>query len=80
MLNEEVMIHFLENLITQLDFPTTLIFYNSSYFSSLKLNEFPLDKGIILQYAANYYPKGIALAQSTNKNPIHILKRTIIDH
>jgi hypothetical protein len=55
--NEEVVINFLEqHLITRFGVPTTLVFYNATYFSSLKLIEFALDKGIILRYATNYYP------------------------
>jgi hypothetical protein len=54
--------------------PTTLVFDNVTYFSSLKLIEFSLDRGIILQYATNYYPQGNGEVESTNKNLICILK------
>ena len=33
-----------------------------------------------LHYYANYYPQGNELAESTNKNPIIILKKTVIEN
>jgi hypothetical protein len=73
--NEEVVINFLEqHIITRFGVPTTLVFDNATYFSSLKLIEFSLEKGIILKYVANYYPQGNGLDESTNKNLICILK------
>lgn len=57
-----------------------LVFDNASYFNSSDLNEFTLDKGMKLRYSTNYYPQGNSLSESTNKNLIKILKRTIVDH
>ena len=56
-----------------------LVFDNASYFNSIDLNEFAQDKGIKLRYSTNYYPQGNGLSESTNKNLIKILKRTIDD-
>jgi hypothetical protein len=73
--NDEVVINFLEqHIITRFGVPNSLVFYNATYFSSLKLTEFSLEKGITLKYATNYYPQGNGLVESTNKNMIHILK------
>jgi hypothetical protein len=73
--SEDVVINFAEqHIITLFGVPTTLVFDNATYFSSLKLAEFTLDKGIILKYATNYYRQGNGLAESTNKNLICILK------
>jgi hypothetical protein len=73
--NEEVVITFLEKyIITRFNIPNSLVFDNTNYFSDLKLSKFSLEKGIILKYSANYYPQGNALAESTNKNTIDILK------
>jgi hypothetical protein len=36
--------------------PSVLVFDNAAYFSSTLLNDFDLDKGIILRHSANYYP------------------------
>ena len=78
--NEDVVINFLhENIITRSGVPISLVFYNASYFSSVKLTEFSCENGIKLQYWTNYYPHGNGLAESTNKNLIRILKKTVIE-
>ena len=41
------------------------------------MTEFALKRGFKLKYSANYYPQGNGLAESTNKNLIRIIKRTI---
>jgi uncharacterized protein (DUF1919 family) len=57
--NEVVVIRFIEQqLITRFGVPFVLVFYNATYFSSLKLIEFYLEKGIILRYSSNYLPSG----------------------
>jgi hypothetical protein len=73
--NEGVVINFLEQyIITRFGVPNSLMFDNETYFSSLKLSEFSLEKGITLKYSTNYYPQGNGLDESTNKNLIWILK------
>jgi hypothetical protein len=57
--------------------PSILVFDNATYFSSTLLIEFSLDKGIIINYSANYYPEGNGVAESTNKNLVRILKKTV---
>lgn len=57
-----------------------LVFDNATYFSSLKLDEFVLEKGINIKYASNYYPQGNEVGDFTNKNLIWILKKTIYQH
>lgn len=52
----------------------TLVFSNATYFSSLKLTGFALEKGIKIKYVANYYPQGNGLAKYTNENIIRIIK------
>ena len=44
------------------------------------LTQFTLEKGIRIIYSANYHPHGNGLAESTNKNLLKILKRTISVH
>eukprot|EP00253_Pinus_taeda_P021640 PITA_21640 len=39
--------------------------------------EFALKRGFKLKYSASYYPQGNGLAESTNKNLIRIIKRTV---
>ena len=79
--NEDMVVNFLqENIMTMFGVPISLVFDNPSYFSSVKINEFSYEKGIKLHYSVNYYPKGIVLAESTNKNLIQILKKTVIEN
>jgi transposase InsO family protein len=65
------------NIITHFSIPNCLVFHNTSYFSSLDMSEFSLEKGIKLKYSSIYYPQGNGLAESTNKNLIKIIKRTM---
>jgi hypothetical protein len=44
------------------------------------MSEFSLEKGIKLKYSASYYPQGNGLAESTNKNLIKIIKRTVSEN
>jgi len=59
--------------------PSSLVFDNVTYFSSLNLAQFDLEKGITLKYATNYYSQGNGLVESTNKNLICILKRIVVE-
>jgi hypothetical protein len=62
-MNENVVIQFIEQkLITRFEMPSILIFDNFSYFYSTLLTKFSLDKGIIIKYSTNYYPKGNGVA------------------
>jgi hypothetical protein len=79
--NEKVVIQFIEQkLITRFGMPSILIFDNAAYFSSTLLTKFSLDKGIIIRYSANYYPQGNGVAESTNKNLVRILKKTVANN
>jgi hypothetical protein len=79
--NTNQVISFLNtNIITRFGIPDCLVFDNASYFSSLNMNLFSLEKGIKLKYSASYYPQGNGLAESTNKNLIKIIKRTVSEN
>ena len=79
--NTNHVILFLESfIITRFGVPDSLVFDNASYFSSVELTQFSLEKGIRIRYSANYHPHGNGLAKSTNKNLLKILKRTISAH
>ena len=79
--NEDAVIDFLQDhIMTRFGVPISLVFENASYFSSVKLTAFSNEKGIKLHYSANYYPQGNGLAESTNKNLIRILKKTVIEN
>lgn len=66
-----------ENIITRFAFANSIICDNAKYFSFAKLTEFALEFGIKFKYSANYYLQGNGLVESTNKNLINIIKRTI---
>ena len=69
---------FLQNhIMARFGVPISLVFYNASYFSSIKLTAFANENRIKLHYSANYYPQGNDLVESTNKNLIRILKKTV---
>jgi len=44
------------------------------------MSAFSLEKGIKLKYSTIYYPQGNGLAESTNKNLIKIIKRTVFEN
>ena len=72
---------FLQNYIMiKFGVSISLVFYNASYFSSIKLTAFANEKWIKLYYSTNYYPQGNGLEESTNKNMIRILKKTMIEN
>jgi hypothetical protein len=80
-LNTSQVISFLNsNIITRFGISECLVFDNASYFSSLEMSDFALEKGIKLKYSVSYYPQGNALAESTNKNLIKIIKRTVFEN
>ena len=79
--NEDEVISFLQDhIMTRFGVPSSLVFDNAKYFSSIKITAFAHEKGIKLHYSANYYPQGNGLAESSNKNLIRILKKTVIEN
>jgi len=67
---EDEVISFIEKfIINKYGIPDALIFDNASYFSSLKLTEFAIDKSIHIRYVANYYPQGNRVAESSKPYP-----------
>jgi hypothetical protein len=76
--NSEAIMEFIDQfIITRFGVPNALVFDNASYFSGNSIFEFAIKRGFKLKYSANYYPQGNGLAESTNKNLIKIIKRTI---
>ena len=79
--NEDAVMDLLQDHITtRFGVPISPVFYNATYFSSIRLTAFANERGIKLHYSANYYPQGNGLAESTNKNLIRILKKTVIEN
>ena len=66
-----------QNIITRFGVPTSLVLDNATYLSSLKIYEYALENSIVLKHASNYYPQGNGLVESTNKDLIRIIKKTI---
>ena len=61
--NEDVVMYFLQDhIMTRFGVPISLVFYNATYFSSIRLTSFAHERGIKLHYYANYYPQGNGLA------------------
>eukprot|EP00253_Pinus_taeda_P015330 PITA_15330 len=76
--NSEVIIEFIDQfIITRFGVPNALVYDNASYFFGNAMFEFAIKRGFKLKYSANYYPQGNGLAESTNKNLVKIVKRTI---
>lgn len=78
--NKIIVADFIEkHLITIFGIPSIIVFDSSSYFSSLKLSEFSLDKRIILRYSSKYFPQENGVAEAANKILINIINKTIKD-
>eukprot|EP00253_Pinus_taeda_P009215 PITA_09215 len=76
--NSEAIIEFIDQfIITRFGVSNALVFDNASYFSANAMFDFAIKRGFKLKYSANYYPQGNGLAESTNKNLIKIIKRSI---
>ena len=55
--NEEAVMDFLQDhIMTRFGVPISLVFYNATYFSCIRLTAFADERGIKLHYSANYYP------------------------
>eukprot|EP00253_Pinus_taeda_P011099 PITA_11099 len=79
--NEDKVIPFVETfIINRFGIPDALIFGDASYFSSLKLTTFPIDKSIHIRYASKYYPQGNGVAKSSNKNLIRIICESVANN
>jgi len=75
--DQEVIIFLQQNIISHFGILVSVVFYNATDFSSLKLYDFALQSGIMTKHSSNYYPQGIILVESTNKNLIRIIKKII---
>ena len=79
--NEDAVMDFLQDhIMTRFGVPISLVFYNATYFSSIRLTAFAHERGIKLHYSVNYYPQGNGLVESTNKNLTRIFKKTVIEN
>eukprot|EP00253_Pinus_taeda_P032088 PITA_32088 len=78
---EKVIMNFIENnIITRFGVPAKITTDNAKSFSSSKFSSFCFKYGIVLSHLSNYYPQGNGLAESSNKNPITIIKKIVGDN
>jgi transposase InsO family protein len=66
-----------ENILTRFGVPKKIATDTTSVFKSIELVAFCLRFGITLAHSTNYYPQGNGLAESSNKNLIRIIRRTV---
>jgi len=78
---DKVVMDFLEDrIITRFGVPAKITTDNAKAFSSTELSSFCFKYGIMLYHSSNYYPQGNGLAESSNKNLMTILKKTVGDN
>lgn len=77
--NESAVLSFYDDIIHRFGIPDSIVSDNALAFTSLKVSEWVVKKGIYLNTSSNYYPQGNGLAESTNKNLIRIIKKTLQD-
>jgi transposase InsO family protein len=56
------------------------LYDNAKAFISLELATFCFNYGIVLSHSSNYYPQGNGLVESSNKNLMTIIKKTMGDN
>lgn len=78
--NEFSVLSFYEDIVTRFGVPDSIISDNALAFVGLRVTYWAVKHGIHLNTSSNYYPQGNGLAESTNKNLIRIIKRTMEDN
>lgn len=78
--DQEIVVKFVEKLITRFGVPQTIISDNGPSFLGEKVTKMALHYGIYLKTSSNYYPQGNGLDESINKNLLRILKRIMEDN
>lgn len=77
---EASVLEFLEGIVTRFGFPSTIISNNARAFVGTQISSWAVRHGVYLKTSSNYYRQGNSLAESSNKNLIRIIKRTIEDN
>ena len=77
---ESLVVEFLDGIVTRFGAPSTIISDNEKSFVGAQICAWAVDHNIYLSTSSNYYPQGNGLAESSNKNLIRIIKRTIEDN
>ena len=75
---EVVITDFLENnILARFGFPKRIVIDNAPDFKSKKMINFYHKYNISLNHSTSYYPQGNGLAESSNKNPVRIIKKLL---
>ena len=69
-----------DRIITQFGTPLKITTDNAKAYKSQEMNDFCFKYGIVLSHSSDYYPHGNGLAESSNKNLMTILKKTVGDN
>jgi len=72
-----LVVGFLDEIATRFGAPLTIIIDNAKSFVGAQICAWAVDHNIYLSTSSNYYPQGNGLAESSKKNLIRIIKRTI---
>lgn len=73
-------VEFLDGIVTTFGAPSTIISNNAKSFVGAQICAWAMDHNIYLSTSSNYYTHSNGLAESSNKNLIRIMKRTIEDN
>ena len=77
---ESSILEFLDGIVTRFSAPSTIILDNAKSFVGAQICACAIDHGIYLTTYSNYYHQDNGLAESSNKNLIRIIKRTVEDN
>ena len=69
-----------DRVITRFSVPARIITDNGPCFSSSEMSSFCFMYGIVLSHSSIYYPQGNGLAESSNKNLVTIINKTVGDN
>lgn len=79
--SEDEVIYFMDKfIVSRFGIPDILMFDNASYFSSLKLTKFAIDRSICIRHASRYYPQVNGVGESSNKKLIHVIHASLADN
>jgi len=75
---DSVVIDFLEeNILSRFDWPQQIVTDNARDFKSMAMISFCQKYNIVLDRSTTYYPQGNALAESSNKSLINVIKKVL---
>ena len=78
--HQEAMDFLEDNIITRFGVLARIIIDNGLCFVSSEMSSFGFKYGIVLSHSSNYYPQGNGLSESSNKNLMATIKKTMGDN